>query len=414
MVVLLVYLAGSPASTLVNQLVEKEHLASSLIYEIEYRPSVVMQFMISSVATEQLQQVEKRFFEILRGVAANPINLNYMRDCIKRERRHVKFSAESSAEYFAEPIIKDFLFGRRDGSSLQTDLENLREFDLLESWTDSQWRDLIRTWLAEAHHATILGKPSAGLSRQLKSEEEYRVAHRKKKLGKDGLLRLGKQLAAAQVENEIEVPKELFEHFKVPSSTSIHFINTTTARSGAARQLGSLDNTIQKIIDQDCEPPLFIHFEHIKSNFAYLTLVLGTEVVPLALRPMLAIYMDNFFSAPMVREGVVVDFEHITMELERDTVGYEIETGLTMGNAEIITIKLQVEIEKYQTAIRWFKNLLFDSVFDIERIKATTTKILAGISDEVRCFQNDSQFCTIFSRKLALCWGISRPVNSVS
>lgn len=384
MVVLLTYLAGSPASALVNTMVEKEQLASSVSYEIEYRPTVVMQFVISSVATGSLQQVEGRFFEILGSVAANPIDLEYMRDCVRRERRQVKFSAESSARYFAEPIIKDFLFGCRDGSTLREDLENLRVFDLLETWSDAHWRGLVRSCLVEAPHATVLGKPSAKLSKKLKNEEKTRVTSQKKRLGEDGLAHLEKKLATARAENDREIPKELLASFEVPSTKSIHFMNTTTARSGAARQMRPLENPVQKLVDQDKDLPLFIHFEHVESNFAYLTIILGTEVVPLALRPMIALYMDNFFSTPMLRNGEVVKFEQITMELERDTVGYEIDSGQSMGNSEVIVLKLQVEVEKYQEAIRWIRDLLFNSVFEVERIKATTTRILAGITDEKR------------------------------
>ena len=302
-----------------------------------------------------------------------------MRDCVKRERRRVKFEAESSSEYFADPIIKDFLFGHRDGSSLRADLENLKDFDILATWDDNEWRRWLRSWLAEAPHATILAKPSAKLSRQLKSEEKARVSAQKKELGSDGLKQLEERLAAARAENDAEIPAGLLERFQVPSPKSIRFINTITGGSGTARRTEVSDNPIQRLVNQDTDlPNLFVHFEHVQSNFASVTLMLGTAVIPLVLRPMLAIYMENFFSTPIMRNGKIIDFEQVVIELEKDAVGYDIGSGQSMGNSEMLVIQLQVEVEKYETAIRWLRELLFSPVFNVERIKATITRMLAS------------------------------------
>ena len=390
-VCLLRYLAGSPASVLENTLVEKEQLATAVIYDYESRPTTLVSFNLTGVSTVKLEHVEARFLELLSGVAAKPIDLNYMRDCIKAERRQVKFLAEESpSKFFSDPVIKDFLFGNRDGSTLRATMENLRDYDALEAWNDSDWRHRLQSWFVEAPHVTMFGRPSAKIAKTFKREEEARLSLRKKELGEAGLQKLEKKLTAAKAENEVEIPKEVLERFEVPGTRSIRFITTITARSGAARAMGPLDNPIQEIVDKDSDLPLFIHFEHTQSNFANLTVVLGTEVVPIALRPLLSIYMDNFFSSPMRQGGTIVDFEKVIMGLERETVGYEIDAGQRIGNSEVITIKLQVEVEKYQSAILWFKNLMFSSIFDIERIKATTTRMLADIPEEKRNGSNMS------------------------
>lgn len=370
---------------------EKEQLASAVIYDYESRPTTVVSFNLTGVSTEKLEHVEARFLEILTGVAAKPIDLDYMKDCVKAERRQVKFLAEeSSSKFFSDPIIKEFLFGNRDGSTLQGRMKNLRDYDALEAWNDSEWRHRLKSWFVEAPHVTMFARPSAKIARTFKREERARVSLRKKNLGEAGLKELDKKLTAAKAENEVEIPNEVLERFEIPGTRSIHFITTITARSGAARAMGSLENPIQKMIDQDSDLPLFIHFEHIQSNFANLTVVLGTDLVPIALRPMLSIYMDNFFSSPMQQDGTIVDFEKVIMGLERETVGYEIDAGQRIGNSEVITIKLQVEVEKYQAAILWFKDLMFSSIFDIERIKATTTRMLADIPEEKRNGSNMS------------------------
>ena len=158
--ILLTYLAGSSASVLENTMVEKEQLASAVYFSTEPRPDTVIQFSLSSVAAEKLSDVAARFFMLLHETSRNNFDLEYIQDCIQRERRQVKSATESSGSVFADSIIKDFLFGSRDGSTLK-DLETLREYDKLETWTDLEWRKFFGRWIANAHSVTILGRPSA-------------------------------------------------------------------------------------------------------------------------------------------------------------------------------------------------------------------------------------------------------------
>lgn len=359
------YLAGSSASVLENTLVEKEQVASAVYYSTDDRPDTTIQFVLSSVETKRLSEVHNRFFEVVKQVASNELDMDYMLDCIHRQRRVLKASAEASASFFTGPIITDFLFGARDGSNLR-DLASLREYDVLETWSDAQWRDYLRKWISEARHVTILGKPSAKLSKNLKAEEEARVAEQKERLGERGLKEMEKKLAQAIAENEREIPREILERFRVPDTSSIHFIDTTTARSGVARKMGPLDNPIQKLVDNDnTDLPLFVHFEHVQSNFVHINLIVGTGSVPAKLMPLLSIYIENFFNTPILRDGETVAFEKVIVELEKDTVGYTIESGSSFGNPEVLRIQFQVEIEKYHTAIRWLRTMLWDSIFDI-------------------------------------------------
>lgn len=367
-----------------NVLTEKEQLTSGVYFTTETRPPTVIQWTLSGVATEKLAQVEARFFELLQETANKELDMVYMKDCIGRERRQIKYYAEGSGVFFTDPIIKSFLFDKR-GEAMLNDLKSLHEYDVLESWTDSQWRQILRNWMSEAPHVTILGRPSAEMSKKLKSEEQARVAAQKERLGDEGLKKLEEKLAQAKAENDKEIPKQMLEQFKVPDTKSIHFIETMTAQSGAARDMGHLNNPIQKLVDKDnTDMPLFIHFEHIQTNFAHLTLVMGTESVPTPLRPLLAIYLDNLFNSPITREGKRVEFEQVIMDLEKDTISYGIEAGSGIGNPEVLIIRMVVETEKYEVAVRWLKDLLWDGIFDLTRIKATTTRLLAEIPDEKR------------------------------
>ncbi|CAG8970962.1 hypothetical protein HYALB_00000943 [Hymenoscyphus albidus] len=382
--VLLTYLAGSSISILENIMVEKEELASAIYQQWDARPNTVIWLQPSGVATEKLAHVEKRLFEILQDVTSNPLDMKYMLDCIRRERRRVKFQAESSTSFYADGIINDFLFGSRDGSTLK-DMSTLAEFDTLETWTDPQWRDFLGKWVTNAPHISLLGTPSKEMAEKIKTSEEERLAARRKELGPEGLAKLAEKLKEAVAKNDTEIPASVLQKWPVPGVDSIHFIESTTARSGLSKKLGKPSNNIQTIIDKSSEDiPLFVQFEHVPSNFVHITVLLGTSQVATEHRPLLPLFMDNFFNTPVVKDGKKIEFEQVVTELEQDTVSYSINGGGRVGYSEGLVIQFVVERDKYATAIEWIRTMMFDSIFDETRLKAGISKILAEVPESKR------------------------------
>ncbi|KAI9889816.1 MAG: hypothetical protein M1814_004918 [Vezdaea aestivalis] len=382
--VLLQYLGGSSISILENILVEKESIASSIMRDTENRPDSLISFFLSGVETPKLAHVERRFFEVLTDVMAQPLNTEYLLDCVHRTKRQIKAEVEKSGSLFATTVIYDHLFGNRNGSTLE-DAKTLKGFDDLEKWSEDQWKAFIKKWFLDGNHISILGTPSAQLSKRVKDGEEKRVAERKQKLGEDGLKDLADKLAKAKKENDIEIPRALLEKFPIPGADSIHFISTTTARSGEAQGMGPLDNDIQKAIDEDAPAsPLFIHFEHIPSNFVQIVLIVSTSTIPLKLRPLLPVYFENFFNTPVMRDGKEIPFEDVVLQLERDTVSYDIDEGSYDATPENVRVSLHCEPEKYETMIKWLLELFSKPVFDKMRLGAGVTKLLADVPDEKR------------------------------
>ena len=382
--VLLTYLAGSSVSVLENTMVEKEELASSIGYWYDARPDTVIWFQPSGVATEKLAFVEQRLFEILKDVASKPLDMKYMLDCIRRERRQLKFNAESSSSFYANGVINDFLFGNRDGSTLK-DLGTINEYEKLEEWTDGQWRDFLKKWISDAPHISLLGTPSKELAEKTKASEEKRLASRREELGLEGLAKLAEKLKDAIAKNDIEIPDSLLRKWPVPGVDSIHFIESTSARSGLAKKLGTPSNAVQKVIDASAELPLFLQFEDVPTNFVHITVLLGTSKIKTEYRPLLPVFMDNFFNTPIMQDGNKIKFEEVVTRLEQDTISYSmVGGGRNMNDPEGIAIEFQVEPEKYAAAVEWIRTLMFDSVFDETRLNAGLAKILADIPDAKR------------------------------
>ncbi|ORY16226.1 zinc metalloprotease-like protein [Clohesyomyces aquaticus] len=382
---LLMYLMGSSVSVLVNTLVEKEHLASSVYFWIKSHYDMVIWITLSAVETSKLERVEKRFFEVLTDHASKPLDMSYLKDNLRRFKRQVRFGAEVSNDDYKEPIIKDHLFGDRNGSDLHEALASLSVFDELEQWTEEEWRSLLKKWIADAHHVSILGKPSVALSEKQKADEVARIKEQQERLGEEGLKKLAQKLEEAKAENDKPIPEEILEKLKVPGTESIHFFDTITARSGLAKKMGSLDNKIQKVIDKDENgQPLFIHFEHIPTSFVHFGLALGTSSVPVELKPLLGVYLTNFFATPIMKDGKRIEFEQVITVLEQDTIEYSLDRGTDIGNSEMVYIHFVVEAEKFKTAVKWLATLLVDSIFDTERLIAAVKKMLADVPDEKR------------------------------
>ena len=125
------------------------------------------------------------------------------------------------------------------------------------------------------------------------------------------------------------------------------------------------DTEAQRIIDKDSIGiPLYLHYEDVASNFVKIVLLISTESIPVERRPLLAVYLENFFATPVVRDGVRIEFEQVVAELEKDTVDYYINSASGMDAGENIKINFRVEPEKYEVAIKWLRELMWDSVFD--------------------------------------------------
>lgn len=86
-------------------------------------------------------------------------------------------------------------------------------------------------------------------------------------------------------------------------------------------------------------------------------------MLPDNLRPLLAVYAASFLSLPVTRsDGKVLTYEEVVDQLNIDTV--------LMGagvSEQVFIVTLKVEISKYETAVTWLKELLFNSHFDLER-----------------------------------------------
>ncbi|KAK6334063.1 hypothetical protein TWF696_002565 [Orbilia brochopaga] len=384
------YLAGSSVSVLEKQMVEiADPYTTGVVWYYEERPNTVIWFELSSVPFKRLAEAEKKFFDVLEQTVKEPLDLDYLKDCLHRSKRQRKFSVEASGSHFSQPVISDFLFARRDGH----DLEQLKTFDVydeLEKWTEEDWKNYLKKWLVDNPHVSIIGRPSASLADKIKKNEKKRVKQQIEKYGPDGLKKLAEKLEQAKKDNDPEIPVDVLRGFKTPGVDSIKFIHSTSGNAGIAPDKeGAPETHIQKILQKDVpstQPfPLYLHYEHVTSNFVTINVLLSTKSIPVELRPLLPLYFEYFFAAPItLKDGTKLEYEKVVSLLEKDTVGYTIQSGSGMQASESIRIRMEVEPEKYAAAIRWLRLIMWNIHFDTERLIVLAKKLRSDIPEEKR------------------------------
>lgn len=80
-------------------------------------------------------------------------------------------------------------------------------------------------------------------------------------------------------------------------------------------------------------------------------------------------YTSSFFALPVKRaSGEELTYEQVVNKLDEETVSYDIGFGTGSGGfPETLRVTIKVEPERYEVAVAWLKDLIYNSVFDKER-----------------------------------------------
>lgn len=202
----------------------------------------------------------------------------------------------------------------------------------------------------------------------LERNEIARVEEQKKKLGEEGLSKMKRKLEEAQEENDKPIPQELIRKFKVPKLENVKFIDCVNAvyypRSSASHHER---NEIEKYLDSDpSDHPINLVFSHTSTQFVTIALYITTKDLPGELLPYLQLYLDSFFSLPIIRDGKVVDYEQVVSEVNRIAVDTSAMLGVDEVS-EVVAIAICTEKSRYKEVVRLLSDLFVHSVFDPER-----------------------------------------------
>ena len=397
------YFTDSPISIFNKHLIEIENpLATEVLYNTDDYYRTALNFNFSGVPTENLPELDNKIKQLLKE-QTNPdkIELEYMKQIIEQQKLKFIASAENSASIFSNVATLEFIYGDPDGSDLYKWTKDLKEFEILMDWTRQQWSQLIDTYFVQNKSATILGKPSAELNESMKLQNKQILKDIKNKYGGDKqLANLQLKLEAAQKFNDTPIPDELVTQFPAPDPLKISFIHTKSYKAGNTKN-GIVDNSTNQYIENDDisrllakdtpssnDFPLFIHFEHFKSQFVTIQLVMSSKTVDPNLLSYMSI-MEEIFSMsieiPKEDGGVeYIPYEKVISDINRDLIEHELDNGFDEQFFELITIKIKFEIKNYQKAIQWLYNITNHVKFEMNRIKIIIEKIINSLPEKKR------------------------------
>jgi Zn-dependent M16 (insulinase) family peptidase len=374
--VLSTYLIDSAVSPVQQAFVERDDPLCTDIYMANEDKAghTTLSAYFSSVPTEKLDTLDRELVTLLEKIRSEGIDMTRIALVLKRDRLKLLASLETKpADSFADAIIADMLYGRRDGADLEAALDDMTRFDQLSAWSAEQWAALLDKWLIGNSRNVVIGRPSRSLAAKLKAETKALEESRRKELGEKGLKRLDEELEKAKAENDRDIPPEMLNSFAVPSVDSIKWIEVGTAVNvpggasktsravaainGSGGAPSALDRRVQEHVEKDGEPlPFAIQWDHVSSAFCTVTAIFSTAALPPHLRGHLNLYLSALFSLPITRpDGTKLGFEAVVKGLDEDTLGYETGLGVGNGFAEMLSVEIRVERENYGKAIAWLR-----------------------------------------------------------
>ncbi|RCI02438.1 hypothetical protein CU098_009467, partial [Rhizopus stolonifer] len=380
------YLTDSPVSVLQKEFVEIEDaLCTDVDFHITDHLKSTLMFTASSVPLEEIENFPNEFFDLLkRLVETNDIDMTRMSTVIEKETLKLLESAETDAHGTAAAAvaISDFLYGSPDGKDLKNAVRDQEFLNMLAKYTAADWLKILKKWYIDAPHITLFGKPSAEFAEQQAEEETNRIEKQRSELGEEKLAELQKKLDDAMAKNDYPVPKEILEGFKIPSASTIEFINVITARNNDQ----TLSNEVQDHINQDnsTDVPLFIQYDHVKSHFVKLSAHVSASSIPSHLLPYTRLFLKAIFSLPIEKDGQLIGYEDVVKGLGEDTVEYEASLGTSFGFKEFAVFTLKAKSSKFEKSIQWLRDILWNTKLTPERLKIVASQILNDIPQAKR------------------------------
>lgn len=388
------YLTDSAVSPIQQAFVEREDPLCTDVYisTTDKAGASTIEAYFSSVPTEHIEKLDSKLVdEVLTSVVQKGIDMERIKMLIRRERVKLLNLLETKpGDAFSDVIINDFLYGTDDGGDLQKAMDEMRRFDVLDSWSSEQWVKLLSDYFIINPRIVISGKPSAKLSEKLKEETKSLVEKRKGELGEEGLQKLAETVKDAQKANDVEIPKEVLTKFQIPDANSINWINVAIAAEGAQGQRGPFEEADKQLhahlgVGGASELPFFAHWSSVQSNFVTLSMLFDTSTLPVHLRPLMSLLMSSIWSLPVQRaDGTKLSYEDVVKGLDEDTLEYDANLGYGSGFAEMATLEIKVERTKYEQGVNWLCDIIWHSELAMDRIRVNASKIAQSLPEQRR------------------------------
>ncbi|XP_044726839.1 uncharacterized protein C05D11.1-like [Chrysoperla carnea] len=382
---LLKYLTDTSISPLQREFIEIEDpLASNIGYSLSENSISMLYIMFENVPKGKIELVEPKLLKILESFVngTESIDMRRLHTVIHRFQLERLSHLESNPhDAMAFIIIGDFLYGR-DANDFKQRLSGIEDLQRVKNEPKEFWINLIKKYLFEAPMITIKGVPSIAEQKKMVEEEMSRVQKQIKELGEDGLKTKAEALEAALSHNGREPPTEMIRSIPIPGTDTIQYHKIARYRTDGPTPCPSFE--LSKV-------PIYTHVDHVNTNFVYMFLLMDTMELDPHLRNYLPLYLEALLESPIMRGDQIIPYEEVVTQLEADTVGTSTRIGLeetsrfTCGPfSHTASLMLQLEEDKYERGITWLHEILYCTVFTVDRLKVLASKIINDVAHAKR------------------------------
>lgn len=370
---LLKFLCDTAVAPLQKEFVEiDDPYASKVSYNMYENSTVCLYIMWEDVPVSKLDQIKGKVDALLNNIIKTEnFDMKRMESVINKHKLESLSNLENSPHNtIAFLIISHMLYGNTQ-SDLEERVNPLVSFEKLKSQPKSYWLDLIKKYLIDGKFIGIRCKPSKEEQNKMSVDEKLRVENQIKQLGEDGLKNKAEELEKAIEYNEREPPLDMLTSLPVPSVET---------------------NNFHKIIRYKCEDnqvglnlsdaPVYTFFDDINSNFVYIFALLDTSQIPSNLRVYLPLLLESLFELPIRKNNQTIPYEDVITSLNDDIVNYSAHLGITKRGlfkcgpfSQHACIIIQVEDSKFKNGLNWLKDIMYNTVFNTERLKVIAAKI---------------------------------------
>lgn len=381
---LMKYLCDTSVSPMQQSFIEiDDPFASEISYNVIENSTSCLYFTFENVPVDKIDFIYERFIQLLVDIAngKESIDENRLRVVFEKYILERLSSLENTPhDDIAFHILGDFLYSAKKEDFYKR--LNVTEViaELQEQKIDF-WINLLRKYFIDNKHVIVRAFPSIAEKTRLAKEEIERLEARAAQLGAEGLAQKGKELSEAQVENDREPPLKMLTSLPIPSASKIVFHQFDVIRKTDANQ---------SKIDLK-QFPFYVEVYDVKSNFVYVTLAFDTTKIPVELRSYLLLFLDLILESPVQTKTELLPYEAVVAALEEDIISYGTSLGLQNTTrfgcgpfSNSATFHMQVEIKKFEIAVTWMTHLIFNSVFNAERIHIVASKLVNDIATAKR------------------------------
>lgn len=380
--VLLEYLTETAAAPLIKNLVEiPDQFCSDVSYMTIDNAIAALILVFEDVDLDRMHTlnnvVNTVLREVVRGEGQNGLKLERIRTILEKSRlKQILKMEKNPHSNIARVVITDMIYSAAPDHTSEKFNPN-KILVRLVGEPKQFWVDLLKEIFIEGPHVLVLAYPSEAEYERYTTEEAERIAERVQTLGPDGLTEKQQILERAIIENSRMPPDELLATIPVPSIEKVDFLSMTNYNT---------DSELQHPLFNTKNCPVYMHLDDVDSHFVYLHVVLNTESLPTAYRPYLPLFLEYVLDSAILRDGRVIPYEQISMEMEEEILIIGSSLGINsncIGGGLYsygVLLTMQLEPNEYLGGIRWIREILYQTIMDPARLAIFAKKMMKRVS----------------------------------